>query len=67
MALLFVPEHMRFSSGRLGLISCRASREDEQGMSFDRGRRGERGGRGRDKRDSFGDDNFYGGGGFEDR
>ncbi|MBO9621797.1 MAG: cold-shock protein [Sphingomonas sp.] len=37
-------------------------------MSFDRGRRGERGGRGRDKRDSFGDDNFYGGGGgFEDR
>jgi CspA family cold shock protein len=46
----------------------RASREDEQGMSFDRGRRGERGGRGRDKRDSFGDDNFYGGGGgFEDR
>ncbi|PVX28215.1 cold-shock protein [Sphingomonas pokkalii] len=39
-------------------------------MSFDRGRRGERGGRGRDKRDSFGDDNFGGGGfggGFEDR
>ena len=37
-------------------------------MSFDRGRRG---GRGRDKRDGFGDDNFYdqgrggfGGGGF---
>lgn len=35
-------------------------------MSFDRGRRGERGGRGRDKRDSFGDEGFYGGG-FEDR
>ncbi len=32
-------------------------------MSFDKGRRGDRGGRGRDKRDSFGDDN-YGGGGF---
>ncbi|MFN3726344.1 MAG: cold-shock protein [Allosphingosinicella sp.] len=32
-------------------------------MSFDKGRRGDRGGRGRDKRDSFGDDNF--GGGFE--
>ncbi|SES03780.1 cold-shock protein [Sphingobium sp. YR768] len=29
-------------------------------MSFDRGRRG---GRGKDKRDGFGDDNFYGGGG----
>jgi CspA family cold shock protein len=28
-------------------------------MGFDRGRRGERGGRGRDKRDGFGDDNFY--------
>ncbi|MDT9599440.1 cold-shock protein [Sphingosinicella rhizophila] len=27
-------------------------------MSFDKGRRGDRGGRGRDKRDSFGDDNF---------
>jgi CspA family cold shock protein len=38
-------------------------------MSFDRGRRGDRGGRGRDKRDGFGDDSFYGGGGggFEDR
>ena len=35
-------------------------------MSFDKGRRGERGGRGRDKRDSFGEDSF-GGGGFEDR
>jgi CspA family cold shock protein len=34
-------------------------------MGFDRGRRGERGGRGRDKRDGFGDDNFYAGG--EDR
>jgi cold shock protein len=40
-------------------------------MGFDRGRKGERGGRGRDKRDSFGDDNssssfggdFGGGGG----
>jgi cold shock protein len=29
-------------------------------MGFDRGRRGERGGRGRDKRDSFGDENFGG-------
>jgi CspA family cold shock protein len=40
------------------------------GMGFDRGRRGERGGRGRDKRDGFGGDDFYGGGsggGFEDR
>jgi CspA family cold shock protein len=43
-------------------------------MGFDRGRRGERGGRGRDKRDGFGGDDFYGssgggsgGGGFEDR
>jgi cold shock protein len=32
-------------------------------MGFDRGRRGERGGRGKDKRDGFGDDSFYGGGG----
>ncbi|HEY1606513.1 MAG TPA: cold-shock protein [Allosphingosinicella sp.] len=31
-------------------------------MGFDKGRRGERGGRGRDKRDGFGDDNFYAGG-----
>ncbi|MEA3004731.1 MAG: cold shock protein [Sphingomonadales bacterium] len=31
-------------------------------MGFDRGRRGERGGRGRDKREGFGDDNFYAGG-----
>jgi CspA family cold shock protein len=38
----------------------------KDGMSFDKGRRGERGGRGRDKRDGFGEDNF-GGGGFEDR
>jgi CspA family cold shock protein len=47
-----------------------ANREDEQGMSFDRGRRGDRGGRGRDKRDGFGGDDFGGGGfggGFEDR
>ncbi|MFD0944921.1 cold-shock protein [Sphingomonas canadensis] len=35
-------------------------------MSFDRGRRGDRGGRGRDKRDGFGDEGFFGGG-FEDR
>jgi CspA family cold shock protein len=33
-------------------------------MSFDRGRRG---GRGKDKRDGFGDDSFYGGGGGGDR
>lgn len=33
-------------------------------MSFDRGRRGERGGRGRDKRDGFGGDDNFGGGGF---
>jgi cold shock protein len=30
-------------------------------MGFDRGRKGDRGGRGRDKRDSFGEDNFGGG------
>jgi CspA family cold shock protein len=42
-------------------------------MGFDKGRKGDRGGRGRDKRDSFGDDNFgggdrgFGGGGFGDR
>jgi cold shock protein len=63
VALFFVPKHTRFSSGRLGFYWLRASREDEQGMSFDRGRRGDRGGRGRDKRDSFGDDGFGGGGG----
>jgi len=40
------------------------SREDEQGMSFDKGGRGNRGGRGRDKRDGFGGDDFGGGGGF---
>ena len=39
-------------------------------MGFDRGRKGDRGGRGRDKRDSFGDDNSsssssYGGGGSD--
>jgi CspA family cold shock protein len=34
-------------------------------MSFDRGRRGERGGRGRDKRDSFGGDDSFSGGGFD--
>ncbi len=31
---------------------------------FDRGRKGDRGGRGRDKRESFGEDNFGGGGEF---
>ena len=39
----------------------RAAGKVQQGMSFDRGRRGDRGGRGRDKRDGFGDE---GGGGF---
>jgi cold shock protein len=67
VALFFVSEHMRFSSGRLGFDWLRASREDEQGMSFDRGRRGDRGGRGRDKRDGFGDDSSSFGGGFGDR
>ena len=44
-------------------MDSRANREDEQGMSFDRGRRGDRGGRGRDKRDGFGgDDGGFGGG-----
>ena len=32
--------------------------KDYEGMSFDKGRRGDRGGRGRDKRDGFGEDNF---------
>lgn len=41
-----------------------ANRKDEQGMSFDKGGRGNRGGRGRDKRDNFGGDDFGGGGGF---
>jgi CspA family cold shock protein len=42
-------------------------------MGFDKGRKGDRGGRGRDKRDSFGDDNSssfggdFGGGGFQER
>ena len=38
-------------------------------MGFDRGRKGERGGRGRDKRESFGEENFGGefGGGFQER
>jgi len=61
VALFFVPGHLRFSSDAWVLIGVRANREDEQGMSFDRGRRGDRGGRGRDKRDGFGDE---GGGGF---
>jgi CspA family cold shock protein len=43
------------------------SREDEQGMSFDKGRRGDRGGRGRDKRDSFGGNDDFGGGFQQDR
>lgn len=38
-----------------------------QGMSFDKGRRGDRGGRGRDKRESFGDENFGGYAGGNDR
>ena len=42
---------VRFSLGR--------SESDQQGMSFDRGRRG---GRGKDKRDGFGDEGFYEGG-----
>ena len=33
-------------------------------MGFDRGRKGDRGGRGRDKRESFGEDSFGGGGEF---
>jgi CspA family cold shock protein len=36
-------------------------------MGFDRGRRGERGGRGRDKRDGFGEESNFGGGGFGER
>ena len=39
-------------------------------MGFDRGRKGDRGGRGRDKRDSFGGGEEFGGGfdrGFGDR
>jgi len=37
-------------------------------MGFDKGRKGDRGGRGRDKRDSFGDNNSdFGGGGFQER
>ena len=38
-------------------------------MGFDRGRKGDRGGRGRDKRESFGEDNFAGefGGGYQER
>ena len=36
-------------------------------MGFDKGRKGERGGRGRDKRDSFGEDNFQEFGGFQER
>ena len=37
-------------------------------MGFDRGRKGDRGGRGRDKRESFGEDNFQEfGGGYQER
>ena len=37
-------------------------------MGFDRGRKGDRGGRGRDKRESFGEDNFQDfGGGYQER
>jgi len=37
-------------------------------MGFDRGRKGDRGGRGRDKRDSFGEENFQDfGGGYQER
>lgn len=67
VALFFVPEHLRFSSGAWVLIGVWANREDEQGMSFDRGRRGDRGGRGRDKRDGFGDDGGFGGSSYGDR
>ncbi len=44
-----------------------ANREDEQGMSFDKGRRGDRGGRGKDKRDGFGEGGFDSGFGGGDR
>lgn len=36
-------------------------------MGFDRGRKGDRGGRGRDKRDGFGEENFGGDLGYQDR
>lgn len=36
-------------------------------MGFDKGRKGDRGSRGRDKRDSFGEDNFAGDFGFQER
>jgi CspA family cold shock protein len=36
-------------------------------MGFDKGRRGERGGRGRDKRDGFGEESNFSGGGFGER
>jgi len=36
-------------------------------MGFDRGRKGDRGGRGRDKRESFGEENFGGDFGFQER
>lgn len=49
------------------LHQLRANREDEQGMSFDKGRRGDRGGRGKDKRDGFGEGGFDSGFGGGDR
>ena len=36
-------------------------------MGFDRGRKGDRGGRGRDKRESFGEENFSEFGGYQER
>ncbi len=57
------PRGFSSSAGRVDMAIW-ASREDEQGMSFDKGRRGDRGGRGRDKRDGFGGDDFGGGSSF---
>jgi CspA family cold shock protein len=48
--------------GTCGFALDGASGKDLNGMSFDRGRRGQRGGR--DKRDGFGGDDYSGGGGF---
>lgn len=61
---IFAPRFLCPSPGAELLIRMGRTGKDQQGMSFDRGRRGERGGRGRDKRDGFGDDSF---GGYEDR
>jgi CspA family cold shock protein len=49
---------------RVGCNDFRASGKLNRDMGFDRGRRGERGGRGRDKREGFGGDDSFGGGGF---